>query len=234
MGVARITIAVRVRPPRRGSLSLTGLPARRIASRCTCYSVKCVPQTVRRRRGLPHRATQRSQAGARSSRGHLRLSRVVCSKHECAVRPPLPYQPHPANSSPPHTARTHNAQTPTAPTPLAITPPSHPLTRPPTLTHPPCPHAPVPTRLASPTTAPTSPCQKIHKHHPESFARQPRFHMSYDGNTRSNASWEVAATRSISKVADAGGVCRVRPLKFAYPRTGGSEKFDPSERRSAS
>ena len=66
------------------------------------------------------------------------------------------------------------------------------------------------------------------------FARQPRFHMSYDGNTRSNASWEVAVTRSISKVADAGGVCHVRLLKFAYPSTGGSEKCFPSERRFAS
>ena len=158
MGVARITIAVRVRPPRRGSLSLAGLPARRIASRCTCYSVKCVPQTVRRRRGLPHRATQRSQAGARSSRGHLRLSRVVCSKHECAVRPPLPYQPHPANSSP-HTPHAHTTPKPTPPHPRHL-PSRHPATRPPA--HPPSPIRPAIAPLSIPASPPPSPHPRRH------------------------------------------------------------------------
>ena len=91
-------------------------------------------------------------------------------------------------------------------------------THPPTLTHPPCHRALVHTRIASPLTAPATPCQRVDDYQSESFARQPRHHVSYDDNSRSTASREVAVTRNIRKVADIGGVCHARLLKIAYPQ----------------
>jgi hypothetical protein len=146
-------------------------------------------------------------------------SRASCAQNLSALSD-LPYRTSPTPPIHPHThtARTHNAHThPTAPTPLAIAPPSHPPTRPPTLTRPPCHRALVHTRIASPITAPATPCQRVDDYQSESFARQPRHHVSYDDNSRSTASREVAVTRNIRKVADIGGVCHARLLKIAYP-----------------
>jgi hypothetical protein len=184
MGVAHI-IAARVRPPHRGSLSLAGLSARRPASLCTYYSVKCAPQTVCRCRGLLRRAFQLSQASARASRIYLRILRVVCSKHECAARArvwrarvsrftvhvasPAPHTrlttattlPKPAHPQiHPHTHHTHTTTpTPTPPHPRHL-PSRHPPTRPPA--HPPSHTHPALTPLSLPASLRPPPHPRRH------------------------------------------------------------------------
>ena len=205
MGVAHITIAARVRPPHRGSLSLAGLSARRAASLCTYYSVKCAPQTVCRCRGLLRRAFQLSQASARASRIYLRILRVVCSKHECAARTrvwrarvsrftvhvasPAPHTrlttattlPKPAHPQiHPHTHHTHT-QRPRPPHRTHAT--CHPATHPPA--HPPThPHTP---------TLPSRPCP-----YPPRFTHH-RTHVAMSEDTQTS-SRELRSPAALSHV----------------------------------